>query len=429
MELKYQPKKIIKVAKSQEMFKRALNVIPAGIYGHLGPAEGCMIPIENYPLYMSKAQGAYIWDLDGNKIIDYMCAYGPNFLGYNDPDVDAAAMEQLKKGNCTTLVSDVTVEFAEKMVDTINMADWAFFAKNGGDVTAFSAMIARAYTNRKKMVLVRGFYHGVAPWMQKLGYAGVVEEDLSNNLYIDFNAPEQLEALCKKYPNQIAGLIATPYFHPTFGDNMLPPEGYWPRIREICDKNGIVLIFDDVRAGFRIDMKGSDYHYGIKSDLSCFCKAIANGYNVSCITGQEKLKNAASDIAYTGSYWLSAVPFAAGIATLKKAKEIDAVEGNRKKGIKLTEGLKEVARDNGFDLRVTGEPAMFYMRLGNDLPSTLLHQEWVAECVKRGVFFTSHHNHFINAALTDADFQYTWEVADEAYKAVRAKHPEANYIN
>ena len=97
MELKYQPKKIIKVAKSQEMFKRALNVIPAGIYGHLGPAEGCMIPIENYPLYMSKAQGAYIWDLDGNKIIDYMCAYGPNFLGYNDPDVDAAAMEQLKK--------------------------------------------------------------------------------------------------------------------------------------------------------------------------------------------------------------------------------------------------------------------------------------------------------------------------------------------
>ena len=169
MELKYQPKKIIKVAKSQEMFKRALNVIPAGIYGHLGPAEGCMIPIENYPLYMSKAQGAYIWDLDGNKIIDYMCAYGPNFLGYNDPDVDAAAMEQLKKGNCTTLVSDITVEFAEKMVETINMADWAFFAKNGGDVTAFSAMIARAYTNRKKMVLVRGFYHGVAPWMQKLG--------------------------------------------------------------------------------------------------------------------------------------------------------------------------------------------------------------------------------------------------------------------
>ena len=133
-----------------------------------------------------------------------------------------------------------------------------------------------------------------------------------------------------------------------------------------------------------------------------------------CIGGKENLKTATADIAYTGSYWLSAVPFAAGIATLRKAKATGAVAENAKKGVKLTEGLKEVARDNGFDLRVTGEPAMFYLRLGNDYPSTILHQEWVAECVKRGVFFTSHHNHFINSALSDEDMQYTWEVADEA---------------
>ncbi|MEG1529260.1 MAG: aminotransferase class III-fold pyridoxal phosphate-dependent enzyme [Clostridia bacterium] len=427
MNLKYEPKKIFDVSKSQSMFKRALSAIPAGIYGHLGPSEGCMIPVESYPLFMSKAQGSYIWDIDGNRFVDYMCAYGPNYLGYNDPDVDAAAAAQRKKGDCCTLISECTVQFAEEMIKTINMADWAFFAKNGGDVTAFSAMIARAYTHRKKMVLVKGFYHGVAPWMQKLGYAGVTEEDLSNNLYIDWNAPEQLEALCKKYPGQIAGLIATPYFHPTFEDNILPPEGYWPKMRKICDDNGIVLIFDDVRAGLRIDEKGSDYHYGIKADLSCFCKAIANGYNTSAICGVEKLKNATSDIAYTGSYWLSSVPHAAGVATLQKARATNATAENAKKGIKLTDGLKEVARDNGFDLRVTGEPGMFYMRLGNDLPSTILHQEWVAECVKRGVFFTSHHNHFINAALTDADFQFTWEVADEAYKIVKAAHPEANY--
>ncbi|MEG2450518.1 MAG: glutamate-1-semialdehyde 2,1-aminomutase, partial [Clostridia bacterium] len=130
---------------------------------------------------------------------------------------------------------------------------------------------------------------------------------------------------------------------------------------------------------------------------------------------------------YTGSYWLSSVPHAAGVATFQKARATNATAENAKKGIKLTDGLKEVARDNGFDLRVTGEPGMFYMRLGNDLPSTILHQEWVAECVKRGVFFTSHHNHFINSSLTDADFQFTWEVADEAYKIVKAAHPEANY--
>ena len=428
MNLNYEPKKIYDVSKSQEMFKRALKVVPAGIYGHLGPSEGCMIPVSSYPLFMSKAKGSYFWDIDGNRFIDYMCAYGPNFLGYNDPDVDAAAIEQLKKGNCATLTSDLLVEFAEEMVSTIAMADWAFFAKNGGDVTSFATMIARAYTNRKKIVLVKGYYHGVAPWTQKLGYAGVTEEDIANNLYIDWNAPDQFEKLTKKYPGQIAAIIATPYYHPTFVDNELPPEGYWQKIRKICDENGILLIIDDVRAGFRIDEKGSDYHYGIRADLSCFCKAIANGYNVSAICGAEKLKNATSDIMYTGSYWLSAVPFAAGIATLRKAKAIKAVEENAKKGKMLTDGLQEVARDNGFALKITGEPAMFYMRLENDYPSTILHQEWVAECVKRGVFFTSHHNHFINAALTKEDMQYTWEVADEAYKVVKRNHPDANYV-
>lgn len=428
MNLQYEPKKIIDVTKSQETFKRALNVIPAGIYGHLGPSEGCMIPVQSYPLYMSHAQGAYIYDIDGNRIIDWMCAYGPNYLGYNDPDVDAAAAEQRKKGDCTTLISDITIDFAEKVCDTIEMADWAFFAKNGGDATQFAVMIARAYTHRKKIVLTKGYYHGVAPWMQKLGYSGVTEEDLVNNLYIDWNHPEQFEALCQKYPGQIAGFISTPYMHGNFCDNVLPEEGYWQKIRAICDKYGVVLIIDDVRAGFRIDIHGSAHKYGFQPDIACYCKAIANGYNVSCLCGKKHLLNATSDIAYTGSYWLSAVPFAAGIATLNKALATNATEENAKKGKKMTDGLKEIAKDNGFDLAVTGEPGMFYLRLKNDFPSTILHQEWVAECVKRGVFFTSHHNHFVNSAISDADIQYTWEVADEAYKIVRAAHPDANFI-
>lgn len=370
---------------------------------------------------MDHAQGAYIYDIDGNRIIDYMCGYGPNYLGYNDPDVDAAAAAQRKKGDCTTLISDITVEFAEEVCKTINMADWAFFAKNGNDVTQFAMMIARAYTGRKKMVLTKGWYHGVSPWTQKLGYSGIIEEDVCNNLYIEWNHPEQFEALCQQYEGQIAGFISQPYQHGNFADNELPAPGYWQKIREICDKYGVVLIIDDVRAGFRIDINGSDYHYGIKSDLSCFCKAIANGYNVSCLCGNKKLLNATSDIAYTGSYWLSAVPFAAGIATLRKAKALNATEENAKKGKKLTDGLKEIAKDNGFDLRVTGEPGMFYLRLANDLPSRVIHQDWVCECVKRGVFFTSHHNHFINYALSNEDIQYTWEVADEAYKVVRER--------
>ncbi|MEG2453720.1 MAG: aminotransferase class III-fold pyridoxal phosphate-dependent enzyme, partial [Clostridia bacterium] len=103
MKLNYEPKPIYNVSKSQELFQRALKSVPAGVYGHIGPSEGCSIPVSSYPLFMDRAQGSYFWDVDGNRFIDYMCAYGPNVLGYNDPDVDAAVLAQLKKGNCVTL--------------------------------------------------------------------------------------------------------------------------------------------------------------------------------------------------------------------------------------------------------------------------------------------------------------------------------------
>ncbi len=143
-------------SKSRELFRRAAKVIPGGVYGHLGPANGCFIPTEAFPFFSDHAEGAYFWDVDGNRFLDYMCAYGPNILGYNDPDVDRAAMEQAKRGNCTVAPSSVMVDFAEELVGTVAMADWAFFAKNGGDVTSLAIMTARAATNRKKTILVRG---------------------------------------------------------------------------------------------------------------------------------------------------------------------------------------------------------------------------------------------------------------------------------
>ncbi|MBR4074956.1 MAG: aminotransferase class III-fold pyridoxal phosphate-dependent enzyme, partial [Firmicutes bacterium] len=130
---------------SQSQFLRAAKVIPSGVYGHLGPAEGCFIPIEAYPLFGERAQGSYVWDIDGHRFIDYMCAYGPNILGYNDPDVDEAARKQREKGDCMTSPSTVMIDFAELLVDTVASADWAFFAKNGNDVTSMAVMAARAY--------------------------------------------------------------------------------------------------------------------------------------------------------------------------------------------------------------------------------------------------------------------------------------------
>ena len=406
---------------SRALFTRAEKVIPSGIYGHQGPAEGCYIPIEAYPLFSDHASGTYFWDVDGHRFIDYMCAYGPNILGYNDPDVDEAARKQREKGDCTTAPNALMVDFAELLVDTVASADWAFFAKNGNDVTTLAVMAARAYTHRKKIVFFKGYYHGISPWTQKIDYAGVIEEDIMNNLYVDWNDAEAIERVFAENKNEIAAVIAQPYMHGNFKDNELPADGYWAKLRKLCTDNSTVLVVDDVRAGFRLDIAGSDHYFGFEADLICFCKAIANGYNVSCLCGKDFLKSACSSLSYTGSYWYSAVPFAAGIACINKMKELDTPKMFREKAIKLTDGLKAAAANNGFNLVVSGEPALFYLRLADD-DSLFIHQDWIQECVRRGVFFAGHHNHFMNASLTDEDIAFTLEVADDAFKAIRPKY-------
>ena len=409
--------------KSREMFQRATHIIPSGIYGHLGPAEGQFIPVSNWPLFAEKAKGSYMWDVDGNKYIDYMCAYGPNVLGYCDEDVDAAALKQIALGNCTTTPGKVMLECAEVLVDTVNTADWAFFAKNGNDATQGAIMCARAHTHRKKIIMFRGYYHGVSPWCMKKDYPGVLEEDVCNNIVIPWNDIPALERVIEENKNEIAALIAQPYDHGNFYDNSFPAEGFWKKVREICTKNEIVLIIDDVRAGFRLDLAGSDHFFGFEADLICFCKALANGYNMSAICGKEFLKSAMSSLSYTGSYWLSAVPFAACIDCINKMKKLDTPKMFFEKGTKLTEGLRLAGKEHGFDLVVSGAPALFYLRIAND-DSMVLHQEWVAEMVKRGIFLASHHNHFINASLSDKDIKHTIEVGEECFKILEKNHPE-----
>ncbi len=409
--------KIYTFEKSMATLRRAMNVIPAGIYGHQGPAEGCHIPIDAYPKYCSHANGTCFWDIDGNRFIDYMCAYGPNILGYNDPDVDEAAARQRTKGDCTTAPCDIMVDFAELLVSTVKSADWAFFAKNGNDATSLAVLAARAHTRRKKIVFFTGYYHGVSPWSQKLGYSGIIEEDVANNIYVEWNNYDALAEVFENNRDQIAAIIAQPYMHGNFADNTMPEDGYWQKVRNLCDNSGAVLIVDDVRTGFRMDIAGSDHYFGFEADLICFCKALANGYNVSALCGKNFLKNTVAGITYTGSYWMSAVPFAAGIACIEKMKHIDCPRILIEKGNRLKAGLEAQAKKYGFDLRVTGLPSLFYMRIAND-PSLMLHQDWIAECVRRGVFFTNHHNHFINAALSDEDINETVEIAGEAFEAI-----------
>ncbi|MBN2360898.1 MAG: aminotransferase class III-fold pyridoxal phosphate-dependent enzyme [Deltaproteobacteria bacterium] len=402
-------------AKSQALFRRAAQVIPCGIYGHMSPAP--LVPPTAYPFFAARGKGSRFWDVDGNEFIDYMCAYGPMVLGYNHPVVDEAVRKQLEQGNTLTAPAPIMVELAEYLVELIAGAGFAYFAKNGGDMTSYATMIARSATGRKKIVAIKGGYHGVASWMQGGGHHGVVDEDVENMIRIPWNDVAAFEKAIARHPGQIAGFIATPYHHPTFVDNELPAEGYWQNIRRLCDREGIVLIIDDVRCGFRLDIRGSHAYFGFQPDLVCFCKAIGNGYPISALVGTKKMQNEAAKVFYTGSYWFQAAPMAAALATLKELKRIDGPKRMLDYGKRLLDGLTEVARHHGLDLKTTGAPSLPYLRLTDD-ETLMQHQDWCAECTRRGAYFTSHHNWFMSAAHTAEDLQRTLDIADDAFKAI-----------
>lgn len=402
--------------KSQELFAKAADIIPCGIYGHFSPAP--LVPTSDYPFYVEKARGSKFWDVDGNEFIDYMCAYGPMVLGYNNPIIDAAADEQRQKANCATGPAKVMVELAQELVDTIPIADWAFFAKNGADMTAYSLMVARAHTGRDKIIRLKGGYHGTAPWSQSPDHQGITFNDARDIIVGEWNNYDALEKYIHSHRGEVAGIISTPYHHPSFADNEYAGEGYWKKVETLCKNEGVVLIVDDVRAGFRLDMGGSNEYFGFKPDLIAFCKALGNGYPISALVGTRELMNSAGNVFYTGSYWFSAEPMAAALATIREMKRTNSVQTMFDIGTKLNTGLIDLAKDHGYNMKISGHPAMAYYRLTDD-PSLMLHQKWCAEATKRGAYFTSHHNWFVSAAHTDEDIDKTLIIADEAFKALK----------
>jgi glutamate-1-semialdehyde 2,1-aminomutase len=402
--------------KSQELFEKAADIIPAGIYGHFSPAP--LIPVTDYPFYVERAEGSHFWDVDGNEFIDYMCAYGPMVLGYNNPVIDKAADEQRKKVNCGTGPGAVMVELAQELVDTVPIADWAFFGKNGADMTLYSIMVARAKTGRDKIIRLKGGYHGTAPWTQSPDHHGITFSDTKDIVLGEWNNYDSLEKYVMEHKGEVAGIISTPYHHPAFEDNALPADGYWQKVESLCKNEGIVLIVDDVRTGFRLHMGGSNEYFGFKPDLIAFCKALGNGYPISALVGTKDMMNAAAGVFHTGSYWFSAEPMAAALATLREMKRTNSVEKMYKTGTMLNEGLEQLAKDHGYNLKITGHPAMAYYRITDD-PTLMLHQKWCGEATKRGAYFTSHHNWFVSAAHTEEDVKKTLEIADEAFKALK----------
>jgi glutamate-1-semialdehyde 2,1-aminomutase len=392
---------------------RARLVVPGGMWGHLNAAR---LP-EGYPQFFASADGCRVRDVDGREYIDFMCSWGPILLGHRHPDVQAAAGAQAAKGDCLNGPGEVMVELAEDLVSMLPHADWAMFQKNGGDATTSCVTIARAGTGRRKVLVARGSYHGALPWCSP-SVAGVTSEDRAHLLHFEYNDVQSLRGAVEEAGNDLAAIIVTAFRHDMGRDLELPTKSFAEAVRSACDAVGAALIIDEVRAGFRLDIRGSWEAFGVRPDLCAWSKAIANGHALAAVTGNNRFRDAATKIFVTGSFWCGTVAMAAARATLRIARETNVVGHIRAMGIRLREGLAALADEHGIVIRQSGPPQMPLMLFEADTDARK-GRAFCSAALRHGAFFHPQHNMFLSAAHQPADIEEALQAAAHGFKAVR----------
>lgn len=402
--------------KSYAMLEKAKQWVPNGIYGPRTPA---FLTYGSYPCFLSRGRGSHIWDVDGNEYIDYMCSFGTNIIGLCNEEVDAAAIEQMKNGDCFTLPGIRWNELAEAMVNQIKGQDWVVFAKNGSDVTAYATTIARGYTGKNKIILAEGAYHGSQYWCTHSNF-GIPAEYQAHILHFNYNDMEQLKKIVADNSGQIAGIMLTPHHHPALADQQMPAPGFYQELRKICDREGMLLMMDDIRCGFRLHENGSHCYYNADPDLVCFGKAMANGYPISAMTGKALYKAAAEGAFFTGTHYFSGVPMAAALTTMKVIVRDGVVDYVNEIGLKLKQGLIEQAASAGLKISYTGPPSIPFMRFEGDNDFSV-NRFFCGEAAKRGIFFHPHHNWFLSGAHTAEDIDKTLQVTEACFALTKKK--------
>jgi glutamate-1-semialdehyde 2,1-aminomutase len=406
--------------KSREWFERALRVVPGGVYGHQSPA---LLTRNHFPYFLESASGCRVHDVDGNEYVDLMCAYGPMVVGYNNPEVERAAAEQRARCDTGNLPAPVFVELAERLVALTPGAAWATFAKNGSDVCTWAVAVARRATRRDLVVKVEGAYHGVHGWCNGVRH-GFLESDRAAVRSFKWNDLDGLGRLFDEAPNDIAAVVVTPFRHDVFSDLEMPSAEFLPGVRDLTHRHGAVMIVDDVRAGFRLHMGGSTQAWGVTPDLLAYSKALANGYPLSALLGAERLRDAASEVFVTGSFFTQAVPLRAAMATLDVLEKTDGIQRIERAGRRFTYGLRAQAEHSRLAVTISGPPAIPFMTFSND-QKFRMSRTFAGACADRGVFLHPTHNWFVSAAHGDADIDAALAATEGAFDEVARAFPDS----
>jgi glutamate-1-semialdehyde 2,1-aminomutase len=351
-------------SKSKELYKSAEKIVPGGVHTNFK----YMYP---HPLYFSKAKGSRIWDVDGNEYIDCVVNFGPCILGHAHPKVVEAVKTQIESGLTVGLETELNIKVSKKLVDMVPSAEAVRFSNTGTEAVMHCIHIARGHTGRNKIIKIEGCYDG---WYDDVlvsyhpppkltgpetspdpipDSGGIVAKD---TLVVPFNNSEVMEKVIKQNREEVAAIIMEPVML-NIGC-ALPKDGYLKAIREITEDNDVLLIFDEVRTGFRIAPGGAQQYYGITPDLTVFAKAIANGFPLSAVVGRKDIIKVTDPIEgrvlYAGTYNASQIAVAAADATLEQLKDGTVQEYLNRSTLDLIKRFDETVKSKRISARIQG---------------------------------------------------------------------------
>lgn len=407
------------IAASEAWWERALRVIPLGTQTLSKSPTQFVDGVS--PKYLTRGAGSHVWDADGNEYVDWPMALGPILLGYDEPAVTEAVVRQVREGTTFTLMHPLEVEVSELIVDVVPCAEQVRFAKNGADATNGAIRAARALTGREHVVATG--YHGYHDWYiaSTERSAGIPAHDRELIESVAFGDLDALAAALGDRPHDVAAVIAEVPAEE-------PPAGYLQAAIDLAHRHGALFVLDEIVTGFRSALGGEQEIHGIRPDLCCLGKAMANGYPLAAVAGSREAMTAFEDVFFSMTFSGETVALAAAKATIEMLRAEPVLDRIHETGRRVREGICAAADGVDFDVRLVGNASRSAMTFAPDRgapASELLRGLFLQECHVRGVLFgvpifpTFRHD--------TADVHQTLDTVQAAFSVMQAAHEDGDY--
>jgi glutamate-1-semialdehyde 2,1-aminomutase len=419
-----------------DLLKRAAHVLPGGVLGNHRSGAGLEFVVK-------EGRGAYLWDTNGRRYLDYLLGSGPMLLGHAHPAVVEAVRRQVERGTSYMLLNEPAIELAEELVRAVPCAEQVRYTSSGTEATFFALRVARAFRKRDKVMKFEGGFHGThdygmmsvtprspkafpAPMADSAGIPHAIEGEV---LIAPYNDLATAEALIAAHHAQLAAVIIEPYQR-----TIVPAPGFLAGLRTATRRYDVPLIFDEIVTGFRFAYGGAQEHYGVVPDLAAYGKVMAGGFPLACVAGPKALMrhfDAALEgtpeyVWQAGTFNGNAIACAAGLATLAELRKPGAYAKLFGTGTRLRDGLAAAVLKRGVAAQVSGEPPVFDIFFTDrpivDYRATLTAdreqiKRFNRELLRRGVV-KAVNKIYVSLAHTDKDVDETLQVFDQTLAVI-----------